>query len=184
MQFLQAANWMRLSLPNMAEVVSPLRVLLERKLKGTTRTGVRHDPERVRGLVEMRSPETVGELMQFLQAANWMRLSLPNMAEVVSPLRVLLERKLKGTTRTSVPHDPERVRGLVEMRCPATVGELMQFLQAANWIRLSLPNMAEVVSPLRVLLERKLKGTTRTCVRHDPERVRGLVEMRSPETVG
>ena len=147
-------------------------------------TGVRHDPERIRELVEMRCPETVGELMQFLQAANWMRLSLPNMVEVVSPLRVLLERKLKGTTRTSVPHDPERVRGLVEMRCPETVGELMQFLQAANWIRLSLPNMAEVVSPLKVLLERKLKGTTRTGVRHDPERVRGLVEMRSPETVG
>ena len=38
--------------------------------------------------------------MQFLQAANWMRLSLPNMAEVVSPLRALSERKLKGTTRT------------------------------------------------------------------------------------
>ena len=63
-------------------------------------TGVRHDPERIRGLVEMRRPETVGELMQFLQAANCMRLSLPNMAEVVSPLRALLERKLKGTTRT------------------------------------------------------------------------------------
>ena len=29
-----------------------------------------------------------------------MRLPLPNMAEVVSPLRALLERKLKGTTRT------------------------------------------------------------------------------------
>ena len=28
-----------------------------------------------------------------------MRLSLPNMAEVVSPLRVLLERKPKSTTR-------------------------------------------------------------------------------------
>ena len=61
---------------------------------------MRHDPERIRGLVEMRRPETVGELMQFLQAANWMRLPLPNMAEVVSPLRALLERKLKGTTRT------------------------------------------------------------------------------------
>ena len=61
---------------------------------------MRHDPERIRGLVEMRRPETVGELMQFLQAANWMRLSLPDMAEVVSPLRSLLERKLKGTTRT------------------------------------------------------------------------------------
>ena len=63
---------------------------------------MRHDPERIRGLVEMRRPETVGELMQFLQAANWMRLSLPNMAEVVSPLRAFLERKLKGTTRTKM----------------------------------------------------------------------------------
>ena len=63
-------------------------------------TGVWHDPERIRGLVEMRRPETVSELMQFLQAANWMRLSLPDMDEVVSPLRALLERKLKGTTRT------------------------------------------------------------------------------------
>ena len=61
---------------------------------------MRHDPERIGGLVEMRQPETVGELMQFLKVANWMRLSLPNMAEVVSPLRELLERKLKGTTRT------------------------------------------------------------------------------------
>ena len=63
-------------------------------------TGVRHDPERIQGLVEMRRPETVGELMQFLQAANWMRLSLPNMAGIVSPQRALSERKLKGTTRT------------------------------------------------------------------------------------
>ena len=61
---------------------------------------VRHDSERIRGLVEMFRPETVGKLMQFLQAANWMWLSLPNMTEVVSLLRALLERKLKGTTRT------------------------------------------------------------------------------------
>ena len=48
----------------------------------------------------MRWLKTVGELMQFMQTANWMRLSLPtNMAEVVSPLRALLERKLNGTTR-------------------------------------------------------------------------------------
>ena len=63
-------------------------------------TDVRHDPERIRELVEMRRSETVGELMQFLQAANWMRLPLPDMTEVVTPLRALLERKLKGTTRT------------------------------------------------------------------------------------
>ena len=41
--------------------------------------GVQHDLERIRGLVEMRWQETVGELMQFLQATDWMRLSLPNM---------------------------------------------------------------------------------------------------------
>ena len=63
-------------------------------------TSVRHDPQRIRGLVKMRRPETVGELIQFLQAVNWMRLSLPNMVEVVSPLRALLEWKLKGTTHT------------------------------------------------------------------------------------
>ena len=63
-------------------------------------TSVRYDPQRIRGLVEMRRPETVGELIQFLQAVNWMRLSLPNMVEVVSPLRALLEWKLKGTTHT------------------------------------------------------------------------------------
>ena len=63
-------------------------------------TGVRHDPERIRGLVEMRRRETVSELMQFLKAADWMPLYLPSVAEVVSLLRELLERKLKGTTRT------------------------------------------------------------------------------------
>ena len=53
-------------------------------------TGVRHDPLRIRGVVERRRPETVGELMQFLLAANWMRLSLRNMVEIISSLRALL----------------------------------------------------------------------------------------------
>ena len=61
---------------------------------------VKHDPECIRGLVEMRQSDTIGELMQFLQAAKWMRLSLPNMAEVVAPLRGLMETLLSGTSRT------------------------------------------------------------------------------------
>ena len=65
-------------------------------------TAVRHDPEGVRGLVEMRRPETVGELMKFLQATNWMRLSLPHMAEIVAPLRALIEHRLKGSSRTKI----------------------------------------------------------------------------------
>ena len=63
-------------------------------------TTVRHETGRVRGLVEMRRPETVGELIKFLQATNWMRLSLPHMAEVVAPLRALMEHRLKGTSQT------------------------------------------------------------------------------------
>ena len=45
-------------------------------------------------------PDPIGELMEFLQAAKWMRLSLPNMAEVVAPLRGLMETRLSGTSRT------------------------------------------------------------------------------------
>ena len=60
---------------------------------------MRHDSERIGGPLEIRRPETVGELMQFPQAATWIRISLSNTAEV-SPVRALLERKLKGTTRT------------------------------------------------------------------------------------
>ena len=52
---------------------------------------VKHDPERLASLATMRRPETAGELMQFLQAVNWLRRSWPRMAEVVWPLRVFLE---------------------------------------------------------------------------------------------
>ena len=47
----------------------------------------------------MRRPETAGELTQFLQAVNWLRTSLPRMAEVVYPLRVFLEEHLTGAKR-------------------------------------------------------------------------------------
>ena len=57
-------------------------------------------PGRVRKLVEIRRPETVCELMKFLNATNWIRLSLPHMAEIVVPLRALMEHRLKGTSRT------------------------------------------------------------------------------------
>ena len=36
----------------------------------------KHDPERLTGLATMRHPETAGELMQFLQAVNWLRTYL------------------------------------------------------------------------------------------------------------
>ncbi|MEP0580138.1 MAG: reverse transcriptase domain-containing protein [Marinobacter sp.] len=60
---------------------------------------VSHDPARVQGLSEMRRPENAGELMQFLQAVNWLRTSLPRLAETVAPLRDFLEELLVGATR-------------------------------------------------------------------------------------
>ena len=60
---------------------------------------VSHDPVRVQGLSDMRRPETAAELMQFLQATNWLRTSLPRMAEVVAPLRLFLEEMMAGAKR-------------------------------------------------------------------------------------
>ena len=47
----------------------------------------------------MRRPETAAELMQFFQAMNWLRTSLPRMAEVVTPLRLFLEELIAGAAR-------------------------------------------------------------------------------------
>ena len=52
--------------------------------------------ERLSGLASMRRPQTAGELMQFLQAVIWLRTSLPRLAEVFEPLRVLLEGQRGG----------------------------------------------------------------------------------------
>lgn len=46
-------------------------------------------------LVKIRRPETVGDLIQFLQAINWMCLSLYHIAENVAPLCGLIELLLK-----------------------------------------------------------------------------------------
>ena len=60
---------------------------------------VSHDPIRLQGLSDIRRPETPGELMQFLYAMNWLRTSLPRMAEVVVPLRIFLEELMVGAAR-------------------------------------------------------------------------------------
>ncbi|CAN0398793.1 unnamed protein product, partial [Scytosiphon promiscuus] len=60
---------------------------------------VSYDPERLQGLSDMRRPETAVELMQFLQAMNWLRTSLPRMAQVVEPLRLFLEELMAGAPR-------------------------------------------------------------------------------------
>ena len=60
---------------------------------------VSHDPVRLQGLSDMRRPETAAELMQFLQAMNWLRTSMPRLAEVVATLRLFLEELMAGAAR-------------------------------------------------------------------------------------
>ena len=59
---------------------------------------VSQDPVRLQGLSDIWRPETAAELMQFLQAMNWLRTSLPRMAEVVA-LRLFLEELMAGAAR-------------------------------------------------------------------------------------
>ena len=44
-----------------------------------------HDRERLSGLASMRHPQTASELMQFLQAVNWLQTSLPRWQRLSSP---------------------------------------------------------------------------------------------------
>lgn len=62
---------------------------------------IEHDPERLSGLANLRRPETAGELMQFLQPVNWLRTSLPRMAEIVAPLREFLEAHIADNPNCS-----------------------------------------------------------------------------------
>ena len=53
-----------------------------------------------------------GELMQFLQAVNWLRTSLPRMAEVVWPVRICKNRTKRVAQNRAIPNaawTPERV---------------------------------------------------------------------------
>ncbi|GMF57839.1 unnamed protein product [Phytophthora fragariaefolia] len=54
--------------------------------------GVRHCPERIQGLVDMRPPKTAGELQQFLCAVNWMRQSIPEFTRITTKLYDTLKR--------------------------------------------------------------------------------------------
>ena len=55
-----------------------------------------HDREYFSGLASMRRLQTAGELMQFMQALNWLRTSLPRLAEIVEPPQVLLKENMGG----------------------------------------------------------------------------------------
>ena len=76
-----------------------------------SRGRVSHDPVRLHGLSDMRRPQTAAELMQCLQAMNWLRTSLPRMAEVVAPPRLFLKKLMAGAAK--------RTKGVAKNRARA-----------------------------------------------------------------
>jgi RNase H-like domain found in reverse transcriptase len=56
-----------------------------------SRAGVRFDPRRAQGLLDLPAPTTGADLQQFVCALNWMRTSIPSFATLIAPLHILLE---------------------------------------------------------------------------------------------
>ncbi|KAF0744145.1 hypothetical protein Ae201684_001287 [Aphanomyces euteiches] len=54
--------------------------------------GVKHDPERIKALQDLKVPVTGQDLQQFICAMNWMRMSIPRYNVVVKPLTDLMEK--------------------------------------------------------------------------------------------
>jgi RNase H-like domain found in reverse transcriptase/Reverse transcriptase (RNA-dependent DNA polymerase)/Integrase core domain/Integrase zinc binding domain len=53
--------------------------------------GVKFDPSRIQGLLDMPPPSSGSDLQQFVCALNWMRMAIPAYTELLSPLHTLLE---------------------------------------------------------------------------------------------
>lgn len=56
--------------------------------------------------------------------------------------------------KNSFTPDPERVMSISELKVPQNIKQLLSFLGMVNYLRLLIPNMSEVVEPLRELLKK------------------------------
>ena len=55
--------------------------------------GIKADPEKVKAIVGMKTPENINELQRFLGMINYVGKFLPNLAEIAAPLRCLLKKE-------------------------------------------------------------------------------------------
>ena len=60
-----------------------------------TKDGLIADPEKIRAVQEMRQPQNAKELRTFLGFMQYLAKFMPNMADVSSPLRQLLEKEVE-----------------------------------------------------------------------------------------
>ena len=55
-------------------------------------SGIRYNPTMIQGLIDLKLPQTASELQHLLTASNWLRISLPNYAETVHELSLMLRK--------------------------------------------------------------------------------------------
>lgn len=54
--------------------------------------GIRFDPRRIDGLLEMAEPTDGGQLQQFFCALQWVKTGIPDFSSIVEPLHLFLEK--------------------------------------------------------------------------------------------
>ena len=59
-----------------------------------TAEGVKSDPDKVKAIVEMETPQTKVELQRFLGMINYLGKFVPNLSEKTAPLRELLKKDI------------------------------------------------------------------------------------------
>lgn len=58
--------------------------------------GVELDEDRVKAILELKSPINLKELQSVLGMINYLRAFIPNMADIVEPIRALLRKDSSG----------------------------------------------------------------------------------------
>ena len=59
--------------------------------------GIRPDPEKIKGIVEMPKPEDKKGIERLLGTINFLASYIPNMSEITAPIRNLLRKEIAYT---------------------------------------------------------------------------------------
>ncbi|BFF99865.1 uncharacterized protein DMAD_00003 [Drosophila madeirensis] len=149
-----------------------------------TADGICTDPEKVAAIAELKPPANVKELRQYLMPHAFAyqddiivigrteKEHKENLKEVFRRLREAnlrlnaekcqffrKEQRYLGhkVTADGICTDPEKVAAIAELKPPANVKELRQYLGVASWYRRFVPDFATLVQPLTKLLKKKTK---------------------------
>ena len=76
--------------------------------------GIRYNPEKLQGLIDLKDPRTAADLFEFVCAFGWMRSHIPDFAKLVEPLNTVVSEAfnlVKAATRKK-----ERIKNVLLTR--------------------------------------------------------------------